>query len=95
MPITSITPVIKFISYSKLVTFKHSDSKNTVSWTLLSLPIIKEVPELNIYFLDLRDNELREKRYAWAIISTIKPDLVKSLLSEARNRWSINNIEKV
>ena len=58
-------------------------------------PLIKEVPELNIYFPDLRDNELPERRYAWAIISTIKPDVVKSLLSEARTRRSINNIEKI
>ena len=55
---------------------------------------IKELPELNKYFPDLKENELPERNYTWAIISTLKQDIVKSLFSEARLRRSINSKEK-
>ena len=57
-------------------------------------PNIKEVPELNIYFPDLKENELPERKYTWSVISTLKPDVVKKLLSEARFKRCINSKDK-
>ena len=57
-------------------------------------PIIKEFPELNKYFLNLKENELQERKYTWTIVSTLKQDIVKSLLSETRLKRSINSKEK-
>ena len=54
---------------------------------------IKELLELNKYSPDLKENELPEQKYTWAIISTLKQDIVKSLLSETRLRRSINSKE--
>ena len=55
---------------------------------------VKEFPESNKYFPDLKENELLERKYTRAIISTLKQDIFKSLLSEARLRRSIISKEK-
>ena len=55
---------------------------------------IKEFPELNKYFPDLKENKLQERKYSWAIILNLEQDVVKSLLSEVRLKRSINSKEK-
>ena len=74
--------------------FRWSSQKKELSIVKLWLSI-KELPELNKYFPDLKENILSEIKYTCAIISTLKRDVVKSLLSEARLRRSINSKEKL
>ena len=57
-------------------------------------PSIKELPGINKYFSDLKDNKLQERKYTCTIISTLKQDIVKPMLLEARLRRSISSIEK-
>ena len=42
----------------------------------------------------MKDNKLHERKYTWAIISTLKHDIFNSMLLEARLRRSISSIEK-
>ena len=42
----------------------------------------------------MKENELQKRKYTWAIISTLKQDIVKSLLLDARLRRSVNSKEK-
>ena len=57
-------------------------------------PNIKEVPVLNIYFPDLKENELPGRKYTWSVVSTLKPDVIKKLLSETRLKRCINSKDK-
>ena len=68
---------------------KYNELRMTKFW-----PSIMEVLELNMYFPDLKENELPDRKYAWSIISTLKPDFIKNLLSEARFKRFINSKDK-
>ena len=46
--------------------------------------LVREVPELMIYFPDLEQNELPDRTFMWTILSTFREDAVKSLIEEAR-----------
>ena len=58
-------------------------------------PYIKEVPELNQYFPELKENELPERDYMWTVISTINPEATSKLIKDSRkNRRSEYKIDQ-
>ena len=51
--------------------------------------MVKGINEINIYFPDFTSDELPERDYLIAIISTINPDATKKIVEEARMKRSI------
>ena len=52
--------------------------------------LVREVPELMIYFPDLEQNEFLDSTFMWTILSTFREDAVKSLIEEARKSWDVS-----
>ena len=52
-------------------------------------PLVKEIEELNEYFLILKENQFPERSFMWTIISILRPDVTKKLIEEARKHRSI------
>ena len=72
----SASPIVFLYNDVRMIPVpKYSELSIAKLW-----PNIKEVPELNIYFPDLKENELPERKYTWSVISTLKPDVVKKVV---------------
>ena len=51
---------------------------------------IREVEEIYQYFPDYTEKQLPERDYLFAIVSTLRPDSLDSLVSDARKKRSLN-----
>lgn len=58
---------------------KYKEVSLKVLW-----PLVKEIDELSVYFLDLGDDELPDREYLWTVISTLRPNATAKLVEDAR-----------
>ena len=56
---------------------------------------IREVEEIYQYFPDYTEKQLSERDYLFAIVSTLRPDSLDSLVSDARKKRSLNENPKL
>ena len=49
---------------------------------------IKDLPEYNIYFPDYSEDKLPDRDFLIVIISTIDPEVTKSIINEAREDFN-------
>ena len=63
--------------------------------------MVKDVSKINIYFPDYTDDELPERDYLIAIISTVNTEATQEIIAEAREqRWiqtqdNLDNLVKI
>ena len=56
---------------------------------------IKDNPDLMVYFPDLEDNQLPEKKFMYGVLSTLHPDAVRDMVAEnMKNRAPIMEEDK-
>ena len=46
--------------------------------------LVRQVPELTIYFPTFKDKELPDRSFLWGVLGTLKRDACEQLLAEAR-----------
>ena len=55
--------------------------------------LVKEVPELMLYFPDLESNELLNRDFMWTVLATLREAEVKKLIKDARKNIDVGDKE--
>ena len=74
----------KNVIYFKIPCYPELATKNV--W-----PLVKQNPDLMLYFPELKHSQLPEKEYLYGVICTLTPDAVRELVAQSVKSRSLEN----
>ena len=80
--------MLKQVDVIKLHIPKYKELKVQAIWDL-----VKDVDEVFSYFPDYTDNQIPERDFLFKILSTIRTDVIRSMIKHSRDARSVKNHE--
>ena len=77
--------MVNTFQVSQIVVPKYSEISVAKIWSY-----VKEIPDLLEYFPDYDEGQLPERAFLFGVLSAVRPDELKALITDSRKKRSLN-----